>query len=63
MSWLASTATAPAMKVGQTLAGAWWDYRLTKPLEKGVHQSTVFKAEVLPRDGVISPAKWSAISH
>jgi len=63
MSSLASTATAPAMKIGQTLAGARWDYRLTKPLEEGVHQSTVFKAEVLPRDGVIGPAKWSAISH
>ena len=63
MSSLTSTATAPAMKVGQTLVGARWDYRLTKPLEDGVHQSTVFKAEVLPRDGVISPIKWSAIRH
>ena len=59
MSWLA----ASAMKVGQTLSGARWDYRLTKPLEEGVHQSTVFKAEILPRGGLNGPAKWSAISH
>jgi len=63
MSSLASLATAPAMESGQILAGAKWDYRLMLPLKDGIHESTVFKAEILPRDGGISPAKWSARSH
>ena len=59
----ASTGIASVMKVGQTLAGTKWDYRLNTPLNEGVHESTVFKAEILPKDGAISPTRWSAISH
>ena len=51
------------MEVRQTLVGAKWNYRLTEPIVKGVHNSTVFKAEVLPGNDPIIPSKWSVIPH
>jgi hypothetical protein len=44
----------------QILSGARWDYFIAGPLQgDGTYQSTVFKAEVLPRDGSSSDVpKW-----
>ncbi|KAB8356516.1 hypothetical protein FH972_024099 [Carpinus fangiana] len=61
MSSSASTRTAPAVEVGRIVPGARWDYRLHQLLEGGMSQSTVFKAEILPRKSDARPARWAAI--
>lgn len=47
------------MEVGQTLYGRNGRYLLSKRLEHGGHDSTVFKAEVLPGNKANIPSGWS----
>ena len=54
---------AAAKKVGDVLSGAKWDYRLLKPINNDTQTAVVFKAEVLQRNGAITPAKWSVSVH
>lgn len=49
-----------ALQIGQTLHGAKWSCRLTEALGKGVHKSTIFKAQMLPGRLASVPAEWSA---
>ena len=48
------------LQVGQTLKGVKCHYQLIEPLKKEAHQSTVFKAAILPSRETPAPAPWSA---
>jgi hypothetical protein len=49
---------------GQVLTGAKWNYRVIDALKgDGTHKSAAFKAEVLPKDGILDASKWFAMLH
>ncbi|KKZ61071.1 hypothetical protein EMCG_04315 [[Emmonsia] crescens] len=49
---------------GQVFTGAKWNYQIVNALTgDGTHSSTVFKAKVLQKDGVLDAPQWFATLH
>ncbi|KAL1954272.1 hypothetical protein VTO42DRAFT_1458 [Malbranchea cinnamomea] len=47
---------------GRVLTGAKWNHRIIDALKRdGTHNSTAFRAEVLPEDGVLDVPEWAFI--
>lgn len=54
---------APEMEIGQTLVGRKGRYLLSKRLEHDRHDSTVFKAKVLPGNKANIASGWYFTAH
>ncbi|KAF2257465.1 kinase-like protein [Trematosphaeria pertusa] len=50
-----------ALRIGQTLRGARWNYLLVETLGNHTASSNVFKAEIVPRAESQLPRKWAVI--
>ncbi|KAF2490353.1 kinase-like protein [Lophium mytilinum] len=50
-----------ALRIGQTLRGARWDYLLVESLGSRTVRSSVFKAEIISRSQSQLPGKWAVI--
>ena len=51
------------LRIGDTLPGSKWDFRLKKALGEGTHSSMVFLADIIAEGDGDVPAKWLTGPH